>query len=128
MAEIDIYNNVNEGSMVDTDGWRSYGLLANMKYKHKVIKDKDPNKVLPRVNLVVSLFKPWLLGMHQVLVTKKHLQLYIYEFVFRFNRRTSKSRGKVFYCLLQQSIYYKVTAYWRLVGRVAQHVPLKRSA
>jgi len=123
-----IYNNVNQESTVYTDGWRSYGILSNMKYKHEVIKNKDPDKVLPRVNLIVSQFKRWLLGIHQGIVSKKHLQLYLDEFVFRFNRRTSKSRGKVFYRLLQQSISYKATPYWRLVGRVAQHVPLRKSA
>jgi hypothetical protein len=45
-----------------------------------------------------------LLGTHQGAVSHKHLDYYLDEFTFRFNRRRSKSRGKLFYRLAQQAV------------------------
>jgi len=60
--------------------------------------------LLPRVNRVVALFKRWLLGVHQGAVTPAYLDAYLDEFTFRFNRRTSRWRGKLFYRLVQQAV------------------------
>ena len=59
-------------------------------------------ELLPRVHLVAALLKRWLLGTHQGAVSPEHLDYYLDEFTFRFNRRRSRSRGKLFYRLLQQ--------------------------
>jgi carotenoid cleavage dioxygenase-like enzyme len=60
--------------------------------------------LLPRVHRVISLLKRWLMGTHQGAVGRDHLDDYLDEFVFRFNRRTSASRGKLFYRLAQQAV------------------------
>jgi len=59
---------------------------------------------LLRVHRVISLLKRWLLGTHQGDIAPEHLEDYLNEFTFRFNRRTSASRGKLFYRLAQQSV------------------------
>ena len=60
--------------------------------------------MLPRVHRVVSLLKRWLLGTHQGAIRHEHLDYYLDEFTFRFNRRKSTSRGKLFYRLAQQAV------------------------
>ena len=55
-------------------------------------------------HLVASLLKRWLLGTYQGAVKPTHLAYYLDEYTFRFNRRTSKSRGKLFYRLAQQAM------------------------
>jgi hypothetical protein len=63
----------------------------------------DPAHVaMPGVHRVASLLKRWILGTHQGSVSDEHLQAYLEEFTFRFNRRTSRSRGLVFFRLLEQ--------------------------
>lgn len=100
-----IKKTVEPGSKVCTDGWTSYGGLLKIGYAHKVVrKDADVGKnLLPNVNRVVALLKRWLLGTYQGAVRSSHLDYYLDEFTFRFNRRTSRSRGKLFYRLLQQA-------------------------
>ncbi|MFQ5835743.1 MAG: IS1595 family transposase [bacterium] len=96
---------IEPGSIIRTDGWESYGGLSKIGYIHEVIRDKaDIGKnLLPRVNRVVALLKRWLLGTYQGRVEFSHLDYYLDEFTFRFNRRTSLSRGKLFYRLVQQA-------------------------
>jgi len=72
--------------------------------------------LLPRVHRVASLLKRWLLGTHQGRVERKHLPYYLDEFTFRFNRRTSRSRGLLFYRLAQQSVALEPVPFSRLVG------------
>ena len=62
---------------------------------------EDPGELLPNVHRVASLTKRWLLGTHQGSVDEAHLPAYLNEFVFRFNRRRSRSRGLVFYRVLE---------------------------
>lgn len=99
---------VSPGSTVLTDGWPSYGELSQLGFEHRVTvisKNVDPaHVVMPHVHRVASLLKRWLLGTHQGAVSRAHLDYYLDEFTFRFNRRTSKSRGLLFYRLLQQAI------------------------
>ena len=59
----------------------------------------------------ISLLKRWLLGTHQGAVSHEHLDYYLDEFVFRFNRRNSRSRGKLFYRLVQQAVAVDPTPY-----------------
>lgn len=97
---------IEPGSTVCTDGWNGYEGLSSIGYAHEIIrKDGDIGEnLLPRVNRVVSLLKRWLLGTYQGRVQISHLDYYLDEFTFRFNRRTSQSRGKLFYRLVQQAV------------------------
>jgi transposase-like protein len=88
------------GSVVATDDWASYSALGSLGYTHRVLPSKD--LVLP--HLVASLLKRWLLGTYQGAVKPTHLAYYLDEFTFRFNRRTSRSRGKLFYRLVQHAV------------------------
>jgi transposase-like protein len=101
-----VWEMVEPGSVVRTDGWRGYSGLAELGYQHEVVR-KNPDlgeNLLPFVNRVASLLKRWLLGTHQGAVQHSHLEYYLDEFTFRFNRRTSKSRGLLFYRLISQAI------------------------
>ena len=96
------------GSIVHTDGWLGYSPLESNGFRHQVTylkgNKKTASELLPRVHLVISHLKRWLLGTHQGAVSHKHLDYYLDEFTFRFNRRRSKSRGKLFYRLAQQAV------------------------
>jgi len=94
------------GSTIKTDGWSGYAGLKALGYKHEVIKAAGEigDNRLPLVNRVASLLKRWLLGTHQGAVAVTHLDYYLDEYVFRFNRRTSKSRGLLFLRLIQQAV------------------------
>jgi transposase-like protein len=91
-----------------TDGWGGYNDLSKHGYSRRKIvisSSGDPAHVsMPGVHRVASLLKRWILGTHQGAVTPDHLQSYLEEFTFRFNRRTSRSRGLVFRRLLEQAI------------------------
>lgn len=110
---------VEPGSVVHTDGWQGYTGLSAKGYKHKVtVLGSDPkraSKLLPRVHRVASLLKRWLLGTHQGAVSNKHLQRYLDEYTFRFNRRRSRHPGKIFFRLAQQVVVVKKTTYRALV-------------
>ncbi|MBI5723945.1 MAG: IS1595 family transposase [Planctomycetes bacterium] len=99
---------VTPGSRVHTDGWQAYNNLSKHGYEHRTTvlsSSGDPAHVsMPGVHRVVSLLKRWILGTHQGAVTPAHLQSYLEEFTFRFNRRTSRSRGLVFRRLLEQVV------------------------
>jgi transposase-like protein len=99
---------VEPGATVITDAWMGYHGLARLGYVHQRRSQRaarargdDPGKLLPAVHRVASLAKRWLLSTHQGSVEEAHLQSYLDEFVFRFNRRRSRSRGLVFYRLLE---------------------------
>ncbi len=99
---------VADGELVSTDGWSGYSDLHKYGYIHQqtVLSDSgDPAHVaMPGVHRIASLLKRWILGTHQGSVTPEHLQSYLEEFTFRFNRRTSRSRGLVFRRLLEQAV------------------------
>lgn len=108
-------------SLVHTDGLLAYRGLEPLGYKHQVsiVSGKEEgaaSRLLPRVHRVASLLKRWLLGTHQGAVSTKHLPYYLDEFTFRFNRRTSRSRGKLFYRLLQQAAQVAPQTYDDLIG------------
>lgn len=102
-----IGQSVESGSTIRTDDWRGYRALGRKGYVHQTIRafmapvGEDP---LPLVGRVASLLKRWLLGTHQGAVRPSHLDYYLDEFTFRFNRRTSRARGMLFYRLLQQAV------------------------
>lgn len=99
---------VAPGAVVHTDGWGAYNSLPDHGFDHKKIilsASSDPAHVaMPGVHRVASLLKRWILGTHQGSIDPAHLQSYLEEFTFRFNRRTSRSRGLVFYRLMQQAV------------------------
>lgn len=97
---------VEPGAMVRTDGWNGYTFLERKGYSRQIVRAESDagGNLLPRANRVASLLKRWLLGTHQGAVDSTHLDYYLDEFTFRFNRRASKSRGKLFYRLAQQSV------------------------
>jgi transposase-like protein len=101
-----VKDSVQLKSEVRTDGWEGYSQLFTSGYKHTVIRETaDVGKnLLPLANRVTSLLKRWLQGTHQGAVRPSHLDYYLDEFVFRFNRRTSGSRGLLFYRLIQQAV------------------------
>jgi transposase-like protein len=112
---------IEPGSIVHTDGLASYRSLELLGYQHEVSvlsgQEKDAAlRLLPRVHIVASLLKRWLLGTHQGAVSPKHLDYYLDEFTFRFNRRKSRSRGKLFYRLVQQAARVEPVLYRDLVG------------
>jgi transposase-like protein len=95
-------------SSILTDAWRGYSGLEALGYDHVIINQSaspHPAHVLmPGVHLVASLLKRWLLGTYQGAVSIEHLNYYLDEFTFRFNRRRSRSRGLLFYRLLEQAV------------------------
>ena len=96
---------VAPGSTVLTDGWPAYlGLLGYVHDRQVQSHQPEEEHLLPRAHRVISLLKRWLLGTHQGAVSPEHLDDYLDEFTFRFNRRTSKFRGKLFYRLAQQAV------------------------
>ena len=98
---------VEPSSTVRTDGWTSYR-LKQWGYRHISIKRrslKSGDDSTPLIHRVSSLLKRWLLGTHQGGIQTTHLQEYLDEFVFRFNRRTSRSRRKLFYRLIQNLLH-----------------------
>jgi transposase-like protein len=103
-----VQHSVEPGSVIHTDGWLGYEPLEKNGYRHSVTvlrgRERSPSELMPRVHRVVSLLKRWLLGTHQGAVSHKHLDYYLDEFTFRFNRRRSRSRGKLFFRLVQQAV------------------------
>ncbi|MHC1623662.1 MAG: IS1595 family transposase [Candidatus Methanospirareceae archaeon] len=101
-----VQESVEDGALVRTDGWISYEKLSSKGYEHIVVRKNASvgDNLLPLVNRVVALLKRWLQGTHQGAVRPSHLDYYLDEFTFRFNRRTSRSRGKLFYRLVQQAV------------------------
>ena len=117
---------VDLGSTVCTDGWRGYNGLRDLGYKHEVIRSTPVlgDNLLPLANRVASLLKRWLLGTHQGAVQPSHLDYYLDEFTFRFNRRTSGSRGLLFYRLVDQAVHLQPVLTRELKGE-ADDAPAK---
>jgi transposase-like protein len=110
---------IEPGSVVHTDGWPGYSGLEKAGYVHEITvargQEKSASELMPRVHRVMSLLKRWLLGTHQGAVSHKHLDYYLDEFTFRFNRRKSRSRGKLFYRLVQQAVAVNPATYKMIV-------------
>ena len=119
-----VMDHVEPGSTIITDGWPPYQGLAQLGYEHERrsqgaarARGDDPNQLLPAVHRVVSLAKQWLLGTHQGAADSVHMSHYLNEFVFRFNRRRSRSRGMVFYRLLELAVIHEPLRYHELIAR-----------
>lgn len=115
------------GSVVHTDGWSGYAGLAEVGYQRQVTNIKrsgrQAHELMPRVHKVASHLKRWLLGTHHGGVQIPHLNYYLDEFTFRFNRRTSRSRGLLFYRLVQQAVLTEPAPHRTLVGGRAASDP-----
>ena len=118
-----IEDNIEPGSTLLTDGLKAYATaVADLAEDHGFHYDHKPTALsrvpgkahehLPGVHRVASLLKRWLLGTHQGAVESQHLDSYLDEFVFRFNRRHSRARGLLF---------------WRLVCSLTDTDPTRRS-
>lgn len=120
-----IKEGVEPGSVVHTDGWRGYNGLRNIGYIHDVVREESDvgGKLLPLCHRVISLLKRWMMGTHQGAISHEHLEYYLDEFTFRFNRRTSRHRGKLFYRLVQQAVAVKAIPYKTMVKQVRGRKP-----
>ena len=99
-----IIENVSRGSTLIRDNWSGYSGIEELGYKSvikKQSKTDDENEKLPHVHLAISLINRWILGTYQGRLEEYHMQTYLEEFTFRFNRKTSKHRGLLFYRLVQ---------------------------
>jgi len=100
-----VLDHVARGSEVRTDAWTGYDEIGRYRFDHVVTNmssSGDPAHVaLPHVHLVASLLKRWILGTHQGAISHTHLDYYLDEFTFRFNRRRARHRGLLFYRLLE---------------------------
>lgn len=118
---------IEAGSVVHTDGWEGYAGLEDLGYKHEATplrgNRKAASKLLPRVHRVAALLGRWLLGTHQGAPSPEHLDYYLDEYTFRFNRRTSRHRGKLFYRLLQQAVAVAPAPYHSLIKHVRGRLP-----
>jgi transposase-like protein len=99
---------IEPSSTVCTDGWVGYNNLKSLGYNHEVTvishSEDQAHVSMPGVHQIASLLKRWILGTHQGSFSKNHLQSYLEEYTFRFNRRTSKNRGLIFRRLLEQAV------------------------
>jgi transposase-like protein len=111
---------IERGSVVHTDGWWGYLPVTKLGYQHKVTNvsrsGRQAHEAMPRVHRVASLLKRWLLGTHQGAVSPEHLDYYLDEFTFRFNRRSSRRRGLLFYRLLEQAVETAPAPYKQIRG------------
>ena len=113
--------NVAPPAAVTTDGWQGYAGLGEAGYDHEAINLTtgwgDAVLRLPAIHLVFGLAKRWLLGTHHGAVSKKHLQAYLDEYVFRFNRRTAKSISHRFARLVEHAVLTPPASYRNIVGQ-----------
>jgi transposase-like protein len=126
-----VQDSIEPGSTVHTDGWRGYSGVEKKGYDHEITRFrgqlKEVSKTLPPVHRVAALLKRWLLGTHQGAISYEHLPYYLDEFTFRFNRRRSGNRGKLFFRLVQQALttepvpYESITRQTDLPQRVPHH-------
>jgi len=115
-----ITNNIEKSSKVITDGWNGYNDLTQIGYSHEIqnslVKDSEEN-ILPNVHRIASLLKRWLLGTHQSYLNKNKLEYYLDEYVFRYNRRTSTSRGLLFLRLIEQAVITLPVTYKEIINQ-----------
>jgi len=118
-------DSIEPGSTIRTDGLSSYLALAKKNYIHDRVVQRtsaaEAHELLPGVHRVISLLDRWLLGTHQGAVSPQHLGYYLDEFAFRFNRRMSRHRGKLFYRLMEQAVSLETTPYRKIVTSRGKH-------
>ena len=109
---------VEPGATVITDAWQGYNGLNGLGYvrdrrSQRVARARgeDPGALLPGVHRIASLVKLWLLSTHQRAADQAHPTAYLDEFVFRFNHRNSRSRGLLFYRVLELAVRHDPVRY-----------------
>lgn len=111
---------IEPGSIVRTDGWSGYDRIDKHGYTRDMVllsSSGDPAHVaLPGPHRIASLLKRWLLGTLQGAVSNKHLDYYLDEYTFRFNRRTSRARGLLFYRLVEHAVQAQPVPYAKIVS------------
>ena len=122
-----VQDNIERGARVRTDGSAAYRSLSKIGFEHNrqvMLGAESPAHVtMPGVHRVASLVKRWILGTHHGSVQPGHLDAYLDEFVFRFNRRTSTSRGMLFYRLMQQAVVTAPVTYHSVVEGLSSPPP-----
>jgi len=122
-----VVENVAKGSTAHTDGWSGYAKISKQGIAHEAESIKKSSKkgseLFPLVHLVLSLLKRWLLGTFQGAVSEKHLQAYLDEFTFRFNRRRCRRATGIFERLAQAVVTGCRTTYRAIVHGRAALVP-----
>jgi transposase-like protein len=112
---------IEPGAQVRTDGSAAYRTLTELGFTHQrtvMLGSEVPAHVsMAGVHRVAALVQRWILGTHHGSVQPEHLDAYLDEFVFRFNRRTSNSRGMLFYRLLQQAVVTAPVTYRDVVRK-----------
>ena len=115
-----VVDSIEPGSTLHSDGWQGYSGLEKKGFERHISviggRREDASQLLPRVHRIASLLKRWLLGTHQGAVAPWQLPYYLDEFTFRFNRRKSKSRGKLFFRLMQQAVSTPPATYDSMVA------------
>ena len=118
-----VLDNVARNSEVRTDAYTGYDDIGRYRFTHvvaNVSQSGNPAHVaLPHVHIVASLLKRWILGTHQGSISHHHLDYYLDEFTFRFNRRRARHRGLLFYRLLEGAIATDPRPYKTLIDRSA---------
>lgn len=105
---------VEPGATIRTDEWAGYGALSGQGYLHTVA----PSHELKIAHRTISLIKRWLAGTLQGAVSHQHLDYYLDEFTFRFNRRRAEHRGLLFFRFLQNAMTIEPTSYKQMVKNV----------
>jgi len=120
---------IEPGTVIHTDGWPGYSGLKAHGYRHDIVRLSASigEELLPLAHRVSSLLKRWLMGTHQGAVSHEHLDYYLDEFTFRFNRRTSQYRGKLFYRLVQQAANVEPVPYSTMVKHIRGLKPKKHN-
>jgi transposase-like protein len=118
-----IRTDIAHGTILYTDGERAYAEATEvLRMRHEPINisrsNKQGHELLPAVHRVASLLKRWLAGTHHAGQTDTHLAYYLDEFTFRFNRRTSRSRGLLWYRLIQQALGTDPHPYGELIHKI----------
>ncbi len=115
-----IQETIQPDSLIHSDGSPAYRNLEELGYHHRrtvhLGSDIPAHESMPGVHRVAALLQRWLLGTHHGAVQPGQLDYYLDEFVFRFNRRTSRSRGLLFYRLLQQAVTTSPVTYGDVVA------------
>jgi transposase-like protein len=128
-----VTDHVEPGATVVTDAWTGYHGLDKLGYIHDRrsqraarARGEDAGELLPGVHRVASLAKRWLLSTHQGAVNREHLGSYLNEFVFRFNRRNSRSRGLVFHRVLELAVDHDPVRYRHLIARPRPRIEMPK--
>ena len=121
-----VLESIEPGSIIRTDGSEAYRKLARHGYRREktvMLGANDPAHVtMPGVHRVAALLKRWLMGTHQGAVQPKQLDYYLDEYTFRFNRRSSRSRGLLFYRLLQQAMLAEPVTYAQITEKTKHNI------